>query len=103
MKAQQQGITNKKGQIGGSGDENGLHLLYEGIQKQLSRRPSADSQKQNGAHQPLDEKTGEFILKGITFLCILFLFIINFLSFYLSVHVYQFINHSRRERGESIT
>ena len=63
-------------------EENGLHLLYEGIQKQLSRTPSADDQysklshladasvtnnsRDNGLrrHQPLDERTGEFILKG---------------------------------------
>ena len=64
-------MTNKKEQIDGGGDENGLHLLYEGIQKQLSRRPSADLQKQDGAQQPLDETTGEFILKGIAFIYIL--------------------------------
>ena len=44
--------------------QNGLHLLYEGIQKQLSRTPLSRKELQIDEEEPLDEKTGEFIVKG---------------------------------------
>ena len=42
-----------------SKDTSGLHLLYEGIQKQLSKTPTKDDK--GGA---LDEATGQFVVKG---------------------------------------